>query len=333
MAEFLRRDRRLREHHEERDLAPGATHASASRGRERPESPDEMRTCFEVDRDRILHSKAFRRLAHKTQVFINPQGDHIVTRLTHTLEVARIGRSMAAALGLNETLTEAICLGHDVGHAPFGHTGEDALGPYAEGGWLHSRQSLRIFEELEPLNLTWEVRDGLRAHSWRIEPPPGTPEGMLCRFADRIAYLTHDVSDAIRADLLEPDDLPATVTVAFGSDWAGWHDEMIAAVADHSAASGEIGMSPPALQALHDLRTFMFDRVYLRPEAAAHRERAIGVIRDLVEHYLTHPDEIPASYRHDQADLTTQVLDYVSGFTDRFALRAHDRLFRPADTD
>jgi dGTPase len=157
------------------------------------EPHDEYRTDFERDRDRIIHSKAFRRLKHKTQVFLNPEGDHYVTRLTHTVHVTQVGRAMAVALGLNEPLTEAICLAHDVGHSPFGHTGEDALTPYVEGEWLHSAQGVRVLSVLEPLNLTWEVLDGVRAHSWKIDPPPATPEGDLCRFADRIAYLTHDV--------------------------------------------------------------------------------------------------------------------------------------------
>ena len=179
-------------------LAQTATKAAESRGRASTEESDKYRTAFQRDRDRILHSKAFRRLKHKTQVFMNPEGDHFVTRLTHTLQVTQAGRSMAAALGLNEDLTEAICLGHDVGHSPFGHTGEDALTPYVDGEWLHSEQSVRIMSVLEPLNLSWEVLDGIRAHSWKIDPPPATPEGDLCRYADRIAYLTHDVQDALR---------------------------------------------------------------------------------------------------------------------------------------
>ncbi len=333
MIEYVRRTRALRVEQERADLSPAATHSADSKGRDRPEEPDAYRTCFEVDRDRILHSKAFRRLAFKTQVFINPEGDHFITRLIHTLKVARIGRTMGAALGLNEALTEAICLGHDVGHPPFGHTGEEALSPYMDGEWLHSGQALRIYEVLEPLNLTWEVRDGLRAHSWKIDPPPSTPEGVLCRFADRIAYLTHDVNDAIRAGILTEVDLPKAARKMFGDEPALWNEAMIFAVIDHTFAAGEVGMEPEALQTMLELRDFMFERVYLRPEAEANRRRAIMVIRDLVDHYLEHPGEIPASYRHDEADLTTQVLDYVSGFTDRFALRTHDRLFRPEGMD
>ena len=208
--------RHIREEQERELLAPAATKSSESRGRSHPEEPDEYRTAFERDRDRIIHSKAFRRLKHKTQVFLNPEGDHFVTRLTHTVHVNQVGRAMAVSLGLNETLTEAICLAHDVGHSPFGHTGEDALTPYVDGEWLHSAQGVRVLSVLEPLNLTWEVIDGVRAHSWKIDPPPNTPEGHLCRFADRIAYLTHDVSDAIRAGVLAFSDLPTSARRRFG---------------------------------------------------------------------------------------------------------------------
>src|SRR5689334_16919556 len=186
---FVRRDRLVREAEEKR-LAPAATRSTSSRGRVRPEAPDEFRTAFERDRDRILHSKAFRRLKHKTQVFINPEGDHYVTRLSHTLQVTQISRALATALTLNEALAEAIALGHDVGHSAFGHTGEEALSPYFPGReWHHAAQSVRVFEVLEDMNLTWEVRDGIRAHSWKIEPPPDTPEAMTVRYGDRIAYL------------------------------------------------------------------------------------------------------------------------------------------------
>ncbi len=196
----------------------------------RPEPPDRYRTAFERDRDRILHSKAFRRLKHKTQVFIDPEGDHYVTRLTHTLQVTQIARSLAAALSLNETLAEAIALGHDVGHSPFGHTGEDALSPYfpTSGGWHHAAQSVRIFEVLEDLNLSWEVRDGIRAHSWRIEPPPATQEAMCVRYADRIAYLTHDALDAMRAGLLVRARTSRRPSgERFGSVGSGWVGGMI----------------------------------------------------------------------------------------------------------
>jgi dGTPase len=329
VAEFLRRSRIDRERYEADHLAPGATPATASAGRTVPEEPDPHRTVFQRDRDRILHAKAFRRLKHKTQVFINPDGDHFVTRLTHTLQVTQVGRSLALRLALNEDLTEAICLSHDVGHSPFGHTGEDALSPYVEGEWHHAAQSVRVFEVLEPLNLTVEVVDGIRAHSWKIDPPPRTAEGFLCRFADRIAYLTHDVEDAIRAGVIVQEDLPSRSITTFGTPGGEWIASMIDAVVDGSLAAGEIVMVPTALDVMTELRDFMFERVYLRPEAEDQRRRAITVIRSLVDHYLSHPGDIPDTYRHAEADTVTQAIDYVSGMTDRFALREYDRIHRP----
>jgi dGTPase len=324
---FRRRDRLAREQEEER-IAPAATRARDSRGRVRPEEPDEFRTAFERDRDRILHSKAFRRLKHKTQVFINPDGDHFLTRLTHTLQVTQISRSLAAALSLNETLAEAIALGHDVGHSPFGHTGEAALSPYVKDGeWHHAAQSVRVFEVLEDLNLTWEVRDGIRAHSWKVEPPPATPEAMTVRYGDRIAYLTHDALDAMRAGVLSATDFPAHALERFGEPGRLWIDEMISAVIDHSLASGELAMDPPTLSVMNELRDFMFERVYLSEPQRRHNEAAVALIRRLVDYHLEHPEELPDTYRDTGADLTTQVVDYVAGMTDRFAQQAHDRLF------
>jgi dGTPase len=324
---FVRRDRLAREAEEER-LAPAATRSNNSRGRVRPELPDEFRTAFERDRDRILHSKAFRRLKHKTQVFINPEGDHYVTRLSHTLQVTQISRALAAALSLNEPLSEAIALGHDVGHSAFGHTGEEALSPYfLDKGWHHAAQSLRIFETLEDVNLTWEVRDGIRAHSWRITPPPSTPEAMTVRYGDRIAYLTHDALDAMRAGVLEPDDFPRRALERFGEPGRVWIDEMINAVIDESLRTGKVQMDEATLEAMNELRTFMFERVYLSPTQRVHTDYAVAVLRRLVDHHLDHPSEIPDSYRDSDADLTTQVVDYVAGMTDRYALHVHDRLF------
>lgn len=325
---FLRR-REEREHLEHQLLSVLASKSDQSRGRARSEVPDEYRTIFERDRDRIIHSKAFRRLKHKTQVFLNPEGDHYVTRLTHTVHVNQVGRAMAVALGLNEPLTEAICLAHDVGHSPFGHTGEDALTPYVDGYWLHSAQGVRVLSVLEPLNLSWEVLDGVRAHSWRVEDPPATPEGMLCRFADRIAYLTHDVADALRAGVLTHAHLPSEARATFGETSREWIDSMIRAVVETSHREGRVTMDPETLAVMNRLRDFMFDRVYLRPEAEAQKERAITVIRDLVEWFRHHPDEVPETYKVDETDDLTRAIDYVAGMTDRFALRAHDRLFRP----
>lgn len=326
---LIRRKREDRERLERELLAPLATRSTDSKGRAVEEEPDEYRTAFERDRDRIIHSKAFRRLKHKTQVFLNPEGDHYVTRLTHTLQVTQVGRAMAVSLGLNETLTEAICLAHDLGHSPFGHTGEEALSPFVEGEWLHSDQGVRVVSVLEPLNLTWEVLDGIRAHSWKIDPPPATPEGMLCRFADRIAYLTHDVADAIRAGVIRFDDLPARAVAAFGDSSRRWIGSMISGVVEYSYRRGEVAMDPEVLDVMHELRDFMFERVYLRPESESQKQRAIKVIRDLVEWFRHHPEEIPESYKVDEADDLTRAIDYVAGMTDRFALRTHDRLFRP----
>lgn len=323
----LRRLRRLDvEELEASRLSPAATLSTESKGRDHDEPPDENRTGFERDRDRILHSKAFRRLKHKTQVFMNPDGDHVVTRLTHTLQVTQIGRSIARYLGLNEPLAEAICLGHDVGHSPFGHTGEDALTPYVAGEWHHAAQSVRVYEVLEPLNLTWEVRDGIRAHSWKIDPPPHTEEGQVCRYADRIAYLTHDVEDAVRAGVIDHDDLPDGARRVFDTPGTGWITRMIDAVVEESCRRGTVSMAERELAAMHELRDFMFEHVYLRPDADDQRDRAIRVIRGLVDHFLQRPDEIPDTYRQDDADVTTQAIDYVSGMTDRFALREFDRI-------
>ncbi len=325
---FILRTRETRETEELVRLAPAATRASDSRGRARPEPPDDLRTAFERDRDRILHSKAFRRLKHKTQVFIDPEGDHYVTRLTHTLQVTQIARSLAAALSLNEHLAEAIALGHDTGHSPFGHTGEEALSPYfPDGGWHHAAQSVRIFEVLEDLNLTWEVRDGIRAHSWKIDPPPATEEAMCVRYADRIAYLTHDALDAIRAGLLRLEDLPPAISERFGGVGSSWIGGMIRAVVGNSLAAGEVRMDDASLGVMNLLRDFMFERVYLAPEQRRRHLDAIAVIRRLVDHHLAHPDEIPTSYRDTNAALVTQVADYVAGMTDRFAIATHERLF------
>lgn len=330
MSEPLHRVMRIeREEREHRDLSPLATKATDTRGRAVAEPQDEYRTVFERDRDRIMHSKAFRRLKHKTQVFLNPEGDHYVTRLTHTLHVTQVGRAMAVALGLNEPLTEAICLAHDVGHSPFGHTGEDALTPYVEGEWLHSAQGVRVLSVLEPLNLTWEVLDGVRAHSWKIDPPPATPEGDLCRFADRIAYLTHDVADAIRAGVISFVQLPERAIHRFGDTSRQWIGSMIEAVIETSAVEGRVMMDAATLDIMNELRDFMFENVYLSAEAEAEKQRAITVIRDLTAYYASHPDEIPDTSKVDDADDLTRAIDYVSGMTDRFALRAHDELFRP----
>jgi dGTPase len=325
---FVRRTRTIREEEERERLAPAAMRAADSRGRVRPEPPDEYRTAFERDRDRITHAKAFRRLKHKTQVFINPEGDHFVTRLTHTLQVTQIARALAAALSLNESLAEAIALGHDVGHSPFGHTGEEALEPYFPGtGWHHAAQSVRTFEVIEDLNLTWEVRDGIRAHSWRITPPPATQEALCVRYADRIAYLTHDARDALRAGVLELTSFPPAVRERFGPPGRGWIGAMITAVIDESMAADTVTMEPHTLAVMNELRDFMFKNVYMTPEQTVHHADAVVVIRKLVDYFLAHPDELPESFRTTDAEPIIQVTDYVAGMTDRFALSTYERLF------
>src|SRR5680860_1510260 len=276
MTALLRRTRADREA-AEAALAPSATRSTASRGRARPEPDDPLRTCFERDRDRILHSKAFRRLKHKTQVFIDPEGDHYVTRLTHALQVTQVARALAAGLGLNEPLTEAIALGHDVGHSPFGHTGEEA------------------------------------------------PEAHVVRFADRIAYLSHDALDAVRAGLLSPADFPATVKSRLGPPGSRWIGEMVHAIVDHAPSVGAVVMEPAMLAVMHELRAFMFERVYGHDDVE--RRAAITIIRRLVDHFLARPDQLPDGYRELAADTLTQVVDHVTGMTDRYAVAAHDRLF------
>ena len=325
---FILRDRAVREA-EEAGLAPAAFRSADSRGRVRPEGPDALRTAFERDRDRIMHSKAFRRLKHKTQVFVNPEGDHYVTRLTHTIQVTQIARALAEALSLNEPLAEAIGLGHDVGHSPFGHAGEEALSPYfpSTGGWHHAAQSVRIYEVLEDINLSWEVRDGIRAHSWKIDPPPATQEAFCVRYADRIAYLTHDALDAMRAGLLTADEFPKAMSERFGAPGSSWIGGMIGAVIEGSLRSGEVRMNEDVLADMNELRDFMFERVYLAPEQRARQAAAIDVIRRLMDHHLSQSEDIPASYRDSDADRVTQATDYIAGMTDRYALRAHERLF------
>ena len=333
MEGLIRRDRAVREAEEER-LSPAAARSFNSRGRARAEEPDPFRTAFERDRDRVIHSKAFRRLKHKTQVFLNPEGDHYVTRLTHTLHVAQIARALAGALALNEPLAEAIALGHDVGHTPFGHTGEEALSPYfPPDGWHHAAQSVRVYEALENLNLTWEVRDGIRAHSWKIEPPPATLEAYCVRYADRIAYLSHDALDAMRAGVLDRRSFPSSVIKRMGAPGRAWIAELIDAVIEHSLAVGHVAMDPETLVVMNELRDFMFERVYMTGELRRQQESAVGVIQRLVEHHLANPGEIPDTYREHAAEPVIQVVDYVAGMTDRYALAIHERVTDRRQTD
>jgi dGTPase len=330
---MLKRTRVERERLEHELLAAEATKSDQSVGRAEEEEPDEFRTAFERDRDRIVHTKAFRRLKHKTQVFLNPDGDHFVTRMTHTIQVTQVGRAMARALGLNEDLTEAICLGHDVGHSPFGHTGEDALTPLVEGDWLHSAHGVRTLSLIEPQNLSAEVLDGIRAHSWRIDPPPSTQEGMICRFADRIAYLTHDVADALRADVIAYHDIPTRVLTGLGATSREWIGSLATSVIEASHQAGEVTMGADHLEVMAELREFMFERVYLTPESASQKQKATMVIEDLVGYFVANTHEVPDSATVPGAHELDRAVDYVAGMTDRFALHTHDRLFRPTLLD
>jgi dGTPase len=317
---------------ERQTLSPHAVLSEQSKGRERDEPDDPIRTAFQRDRDRIVHSKAFRRLKHKTQVFLAPEGDHYRVRLTHTLDVSQIARTVARALGLNEDLTEAIALGHDLGHTPFGHVGEQALTPFLGRPFRHSEQSLRVVDHLENdgegLNLTWEVRDGVLHHPWSM-PPPSTLEAQVVRFADRIAYLNHDVDDALRAGVLELSELPGGPVDTLGSTPSERIDTLVRDLIDESEGKAEVSLSPPIFAALDELRDFMFEQVYMREGARAEHEKATRLVRELFRHFLEHPDELPAEYHRAPGDAPTRVADYISGMTDRYALRTYERLFLP----
>jgi dGTPase len=317
----------------ERDtLSPRAVLAADSKGRERDEAQDPIRTVFQRDRDRIVHAKAFRRLKHKTQVFLAPEGDHYRVRLTHTLDVSQIARTVARALRLNEDLTEAIALGHDLGHTPFGHLGEQALTPFLGRPFRHSEESLRVVDYLENdgqgLNLTWEVRDGIVHHPWSM-PPPSTLEAQVVRFADRIAYINHDMDDAIRAGILHPDELPREPLAVLGDTHSRRINKLVTDLIDRSEDQAEIQLSPPVFAALDALRDFMFEQVYMRATAMGENEKAVKLIRDLFAHYLEHPDEMPPEYHQAPGDLPTRVADFIAGMTDRYALRTYERLFLP----
>ncbi|HCP61695.1 MAG TPA: deoxyguanosinetriphosphate triphosphohydrolase [Actinobacteria bacterium] len=317
---------------ERQTLSVRATLAADSKGREQDEEPDPLRTCFQRDRDRIVHAKAFRRLKHKTQVFLAPEGDHYRVRLTHTLEVAQIARTIARALRLNEDLTEAIALGHDLGHTPFGHLGEEALTPYLATPFRHNEQSLRVVDHLENdgqgLNLSWEVRDGIVNHTWSM-PMPSTLEAQVARFSDRIAYVNHDVDDALRAGILEPNDLPAEPLEVLGRTHSERVNTLVTDAVTTSQDADEVALSPEILTALDQLREFLFDRVYLREDAREEQRKAIAMVRALFEYYLEHPEEVPGEYHATPGDAPTHVADYIAGMTDRFALRAYERLFLP----
>jgi len=324
-------------------LSPAASFSDRSRGRVRPLEPDMYRTEFQRDRDRIIHSKAFRRLMHKTQVFLAPEGDHYRTRLTHTLEVSQIARSVARALRLNEDLTEAIALGHDLGHTPFGHVGEDALTecyaeirdryPEAPDVYRHNVQSVRVIEVLEyegkGLNLTWEVRNGVAHHTG--EGLPATLEGGIVRLADRIAYVNHDIDDAVRGGVLDEADLPAGAVAVLGLTHGARIRTMVRDTIATSDGADVIGMSPKVWDAMMELRGFLFHNVYLSSRAKEEEPKSLGVVKRLFMHYLEHPEALPEEFRcSGDTGLVQCVTDYVAGMTDRFAIGAYQDLFVPA---
>jgi dGTPase len=324
-------------------LSARAAFSDATRGRERQLAPDPLRTEFQRDRDRIIHCKSFRRLSHKTQVFIAPEGDHYRTRLTHTLEVAQIARSVARALALNEDLTEAIALGHDLGHTPFGHTGEDAVSecltrvradyPDVQVPFRHNVQSLRVVERLEyegkGLNLCWEVRDGIRYHSGD-EERPSTLEGRIVAIADRIAYINHDIDDALRARVLTEDDLPGSSTDLLGHHHGARITTMVRSLVEHSIDSEDIRMAPDVWDAMMALRQFLFERVYLGGEAKREEPKAHDLVVALFEYYMDNPHLLPDEFLPDTpGELPQSVTDYVAGMSDRFAIRAYEKLFLP----
>jgi dGTPase len=321
---------------QDRERAQLSKHATRSypAQRARPEPDCGLRTPFQRDRDRIVHSKAFRRLKHKTQVFVAPAGDHYRTRLAHTLEVTQVARTAARALSLNEDLAEAIGLGHDLGHTPFGHLGEDVLDRcLAERFGLsfhHNEQSLRVVDVLERdgegLNLTEPVRDGILNHSWRA-PEPSTAEGMIVRIVDRIAYINHDIDDAVRAGVITPDELPSQPIAVLGDTGSERIDALVHDLVEHSAAAGAIVQGQRAGAAMGELRDFMFEHVYLGPDARREHAKIERVVRALFEHYCATPDSIPKSIP--AGDLARRVTDYIAGMTDRFCIRAFERISVP----
>ena len=320
------------EQEEAQRLSPRAVCAKDTRGREKPIDPCPMRTDFQRDRDRIIHCKAFRRLKYKTQVFLAPEGDHYRTRLTHTLEVAQIARTLARCLQLNEDLTEAIALGHDLGHTPFGHIGEHALDRLMPEGFRHNEQSRRCVEALENdgngLNLTWEVRDGILCHSGKQFP--ATLEGQCVRRADRIAYLNHDLDDALRAGVLQPFELPADCLKVLGQTHGERINTMIWSMLEGSV-QGDVGMTPPVLEAYETLHAFLFERVYFNPVAKAEEGKAKQAIGALFEHFMQKPQELPQEYQNymEQDGLERVVLDYISGMTDRYCIARFEEIFVP----
>ena len=326
----------LREQTQEREritLSPLACRSAESRGRVRPEEECDIRTPFQRDTDRIGYSKAFRRLKHKTQVFLQPEGDHYRTRMTHTLEVSRIARTMARGLGLNEDLTEAAALAHDLGHTPFGHAGERALSRMVEGGFRHYEQSLRVVDRLENggegLNLCHEVRDGILCHT--AGRPADTLEGQLVRFADKIAYINHDIDDAMRGGIIYPTDIPVRISQVLGFTHGERIEALCMDIIRESAQGDAIRQSPPVAQAMEELKQFMFQSVYFNPLAKGEEGKAEDMICLLYEYYLKHTDKLPPEYQDIlmREGPARAVLDYIAGMTDTYAVEQFTSLFIP----
>lgn len=329
--------REQREQLEYEILSPYASKAKESRGRQREENPCTLRTDFQRDRDRIIHSKAFRRLMHKTQVFLAPEGDHFRTRLTHTLEVAQIARTIARALSLNEDLTEAIALGHDLGHTPFGHNGEKILNSIYPGGFKHNEQSLRVVDLLEEhngehgMNLTAEVRDGILHHNGKESP--FTLEGQIVKTADRIAYINHDIDDAIRGGVITKDRLPEECVRQIGDDHSGRIEYFVKDMIRESDGKDTVRLSEAALNAMGTLRAFMFENVYLNENVkkAADLEYVDTIITSLYGYYCAHPGSLPRDLYGLIGDYTAEEMakDYIAGMTDRYAINLYNELFMP----
>jgi dGTPase len=322
----------IRERNEETEIAMLSAYAMKSRyseGREKDEEPCDMRTCFQRDRDRIIHSKAFRRLMHKTQVFISPEGDHYRTRLTHTLEVSQIARTIAVSLRLNEDLTEAIALGHDLGHTPFGHLGEEDLDRVVPGGFHHNEQSVRVIKYVEKngegLNLTKEVEDGILNH--RGACLPYTLEGKTVQISDKIAYINHDIDDALRAGIIVADDLPKDCTDILGETPRKRIDFLIRDIVNNSMDKPDIIMTPHVKEAMYALRKFMFENVYNAKQLAVERRKYGSCLSEIYNYFLNNFDKVPQEFKNKQ-DITREqaTADYTAGMTDRFALKLHEEL-------
>ena len=323
------------ERQEHRRLNPKASFADQSWGRPRYEEPreEDVRTCYQRDIDRIVHSKAFRRLMHKTQVFLRPEGDHYRTRMTHTLEVSRIAGTITRALGLNEDLAEAIAMGHDLGHTPFGHAGEAALSQCLGKPFRHNEQSLRVVDLLEKdgqgLNLTYEVRMGILMHTgpqWA-----DTLEGQIVRRSDQIAYVNHDIDDAIRAGILENEDIPKAISDVLGHTHSARINTLVTDAIRVSREAGEVCLSPEVDKALKDLRTFMFERVYRNPVAKGEESKAKAMLTRLFEHYSTHPQALPEDFQPQLSfeGMERTICDYIAGMTDNYAVDKYTEIFIP----